>query len=219
MESLGKDGVYRLDLTVLHGFNERVPKNLDVDLREVYAAESRTGELAAVNRQRAPELSSALGRGHGFAAEAYVRLSHYVNLASNALKRREAVIILDEAQQVLIEKGLTTSRSPGGSADFRAAVVAADTVYGQLQDTYEQLKAVRGLVSVKMDSLQKSYYSVMAVYKSQDTTFGMAGDKHRDLGGSNSGSGYQETETVGRDFGVPGSDDFFGALKVLGRCH
>lgn len=212
MESLGKDGVYRLDLRVLRNYSNRVPETLDVDLREVYAAETRTSELAAVNRQRAPELSSALGRGHGFAAEAYVRLSHYVNLAGNALKKREAVIILDEAQQVLIEKGLTTSRSPGGSADFRAAVVAADSQYGALQDLLEQLKAVRGLVSVKMDSLQKSYYGVMAVYKSQDTTFGMNGDKHRDLGSSSSGSGYQETETVGRDFGVPG-DDFLGTPR------
>lgn len=204
MESLGKDGVYRLDLRVLREYSQRVPETLDVDLREVYAAESRTGELAAVNRQRAPELSAALGRGHGFAAEAYVRLSHFVNLAANAVKKREAVIILDEAQQVLIEKGLTTSRSPGGSADFRAAVVAADTQYGELQDLLEQLKAIRGLVAAKMDFLNRTYYSVHAVYKSQDTTFGMAGDQHRDLGGSGGSSGYQETESSGDDFiGTP----------------
>jgi len=176
---------------------------MDVDLRGVYAAEARKDELATVNRQRAPELSNALGRGHGFAAEAFVRLSHVVNLAANAIKRREATVILDEATAFLNAKGLVTSRSPGGSADLRAAVAAADPEMAVLNDLYEQLKALRGLVQVKMDGLGRHFYAVQSVYKSTDRTFGMDDGTQKDLSGPG-----PEPEASGSD-----TDDFLGTPR------
>ncbi len=196
MELLNKDGFINVDLKLLKPYSN-CPDSLKMDLTEVYVAESRKNELASVNRLRAPELLNALGRGHGFAAEAFVKASHYTNLVGNAVRKREALVILDEAQKILIDKGLTSTRSPGGSADFRAAVVAADIEYGELLDLYERLKAIRGLLQAKSEGLERHFFAVQSILRSESKGMGME-DGHRDVSSGYSAVTSEDTGFFGK---------------------
>lgn len=152
-----------------------------LDLSQVYQAEARVIEVQGVTPAKAPELLATFNR-------AYLDLSKAIRLleleylkAQRVAKKRKAIILLDEAQQILKDRGLATARSPGGSADLREALLDSDDEYQQLVERVETIKVYRELLSDKRKGIEMAYHSVKRIISKE------GGHRNVHLGGTMDG--------------------------------
>ena len=136
---------------------------ISLDLGPIYRAEARVAEVQAVTLAKAPELLSVFNK-------AYLDLSKMIRYlegeylrALRIAKKRRSVIILDEAREILVAKGLATTRSPGGSADLREALLDGDDEYQLLQERAETIQVYRELLNDKRKGIEMAYHSVKRI--------------------------------------------------------
>lgn len=134
--------------------------DIALELGEIYRAEARIMEIQGITKAKAPELLSVFNR-------AYLQLSGMIRelelehlRATRIAKKRRSVILLDEAKDLLISKGLATNRSPAGSADQREALLDGDDEYQAALERAETIKVYQELLQDKRKGIEMGYHSV-----------------------------------------------------------
>lgn len=133
-----------------------------VDLAEVLRACARTPEVAICTVDKAPELSTTLLRAHGRAVEILGRVEFEQNKATTIMNRIEAEIILD-APRTLLERGLTSPKSPAGSEDMRKALVNVDQRYIDAKNRRDMIRQFSAWLHAKADELRRHNTTVQAI--------------------------------------------------------
>lgn len=136
----------------------------ELAMEKIYRAQQRLDEIAIVNDHKAPELISCFARAYADLTDYISRVTSEVVKAQNAVATRKATVLLDEAPRVLREKGVLSSRSPGGSEDQRQAVLDLDVVYCTLRDRLQQLEAYVALLKGKQKDIENGYLAVRKMF-------------------------------------------------------
>lgn len=136
---------------------------IELKMSDIYRAMDRIEEISIVNDHKAPELISCFVRAYTSLTDHLSQVSAEVVKAKNALSTRTAIVILDEAPRILREKGVASSRSPGGSEDQRNAVLEIDAGFQKARDRLQQLQAFYELLEGKRDSIEKAYMAVRKI--------------------------------------------------------
>lgn len=142
-----------------------------IDTTQIESAVSRIGEVQTVTKLKAPELLSTYNLAWRDAAEAmaYVRANH-IQAKKHADKLR-AIILLDKAPTILKEKGLTTTKSPGGSEDFRQAILDSDDEYQAALENAAVIECIIELLRGKQKSVEMAFTSVKKILGEGDVGY------------------------------------------------
>lgn len=135
-------------------------RNAVLDMREIYRAEGRLIELRGVTKLKAGELIHTFIEAWSRAAEYVGQLDAELARAKSALNRVRAVVVLDKAPEQLKQRGLSSSRSPGGSEDLRNAVVSCDKDYQAAEEVVIQTTAAIAFMKTKVEKFKMAYFSV-----------------------------------------------------------
>ena len=135
-----------------------------LDMDEIYHIDKRQHEVATVNLHRAPELLTTFNRGFIAAREAAIKVQGLIDAAKKAERTRAAIVVLDEVPKILVQKGLATTRSPGGSEDLRKAVLHQDPEYVACLDRISMLEAAKAFLELKAKGFENSYTSVKKIF-------------------------------------------------------
>jgi hypothetical protein len=136
---------------------------LQIDLTNVYKAESRIPEVAFVTPQKAPELLATFIDAYQSLSKHLVAVDFERSQAERAAGKVRASILLDKLAGILQEKGLATSRSPMGSEDVRQAILDSDPEYTAALDKIDALSAAVELIKGKVKSIEMAYTSVKKI--------------------------------------------------------
>lgn len=166
-------------------------KPLVIDLKEIFDAEKRGHELTGVTMLKAPELLYTFSRALSDTKTAIAWINGKAwRPCKRAIDSRVAVIVLDEAKRILEDKGLATSRTPGGSADLRKVVVDADPEIKRLRDILDQIEAAIEQLDIKAKDFERLYFSVQKVVDPRSH------GPHRDLSGDTGTNDVGEEERL-----------------------
>lgn len=127
-------------MTPLHGVAPEA-----VEVGNMQKALARGQEIAICTPVKAPELLATFSTAFGEANELLSKLDLQVNLTEEAIRRRRAVLVLDEMAEIVAAKGHSTAKSPTGTAEIKEAVVDGDTRMGELRNMLAILKALTAL--------------------------------------------------------------------------
>jgi hypothetical protein len=133
---------------------------LTIDVDRIKYATSRLNEVAFFNATKAPELLYTFTWAISEVADKLPTIGMAYDKAKAKLERRRAVVILDEAAEILKAKGLVSSKSPNGTEEQRECIVLLDQEYQVLQDKVAELKAAYALFSSKLKDFENAYNSV-----------------------------------------------------------
>jgi hypothetical protein len=158
-----------------------------VDMTELRRLEARQAEASGVGRLEALGLMDDMKCGYQAAGEIRANIGLELDRSKAAMAVRKAVVYLDLVPDILKAKGLSTTRTPGGSEEQREAVLALDAEHGKLQDYTAQLKAAYALMQIKMDAFQMTYSSLKRQFDDM-----LPGMLHRNY----NGGAQQETRAV-----------------------
>jgi len=136
---------------------------LSFDLKELARLESRKKELSYVNKETAAELLYDFNEGYAEVSRMALKVLHEYERMVQKSKERRAMVILDIAPGELKKRNLLTSKSPGGSADLREAVLDMDKEYNELLEKSSALKAAYQFFKIRAKSLEMSYQAVKKV--------------------------------------------------------
>lgn len=136
---------------------------LPLAFARIYKAESRIEEVAVVNAHKAPELLACFNMAFLELKEHLVKLQLLKVDALKAANKRRSVVILDEVPRILREKGISSSRSPGGSEDQRQAILDQDEEYLKAKDRVDLLEAMEELLEGKVEGMEWAFTSVKKV--------------------------------------------------------
>jgi len=148
-----------------------------LDLTELQLAESRTKELAYVNKETAQELMYMFNHAYAKVHEMLVSVRYEFEQAQTYAARRKAIVLLDIAPNILKEKGLLSSRSPAGSEDLRQSVLDIDAEYFDYQQKINALKALYQYLQGKTEALERNYYAAKKSLD-QDRSIGNVNNFH-----------------------------------------
>lgn len=143
-----------------------------LDLSKPATAMARIREVAIVTPHKAPELLATFNEAYLSLHEAIVRLEAEKLIADREANKIRSVVMLERAPKMLAEKGLTTKSAPGGSEDFRRAVLDADEEYQDALDIVQQLTCVVELLKGQQKAIEMAYTSVKKILG--ERTFGSA---------------------------------------------
>ncbi len=162
-----------------------VPKDLSqLDTNALVYAESRLEDVATANAFKAPDLLAVFNAGYVVAAKARAIVSGQVDRKEADIQALKAVIALERAPKRLQELGLSTTRSPGGSADQRDAVIASDPDYVQAKRELSELVALAEYYRIRAWSLEKAFSAVKAIIGDRSVNpYLSAGGEDRGNGG------------------------------------
>jgi hypothetical protein len=145
---------------------------MEFELGSLLKVENRKAEIAYVNKETAPELLTAFNEAYC----ATKRMMNQINLEYMNSKRyadqRRAIVILDVVPEVLKRKGLSTTRSPGGSEDLRKAVLDLDTEYNALLDIVAVLETAYEFLNIKAKGFEWAYHAVKKIYDPSSSGLG-----------------------------------------------
>lgn len=136
---------------------------LQIELGEISLLEDRKQEIAFANKSTALELMSAFIKACDILHRQIVQINYEYTQAVKQVKLREAVVMLEIANDVLKQKGL------GSSADLRKAVVLSDKEYQSYSQTAEVLEATYEYLRGKIKTFEMAYQSVKKVYYNEDS--------------------------------------------------
>ncbi len=132
---------------------------LRIDLTEINYAQSRSKELAYVNKETAHELMHTFDKAADITNKLLLQvLSEYEQAITNTNKRK-AIVILDVAPEELKKRNLITARSPAGSEDLRNAILDCDEEYLKLQEVLNTLKVTYRYLKGKLEMFERNYYA------------------------------------------------------------
>ena len=137
-------------------------KTVSFNMAPIYKAESRLQDVSYVNLDSANELSSffneACNHGSRFIGAIEFELVH----AKKCFALEKARVILDVAPPLAV-KLKEVGMKPND--DWREALVARDLECSKWQEAIDMLSVAKSLVSTKVDSFKRAYYSC---YKEKD---------------------------------------------------
>lgn len=148
-------------LVVPRGLPDLSP--LKLDLGEINSVESRIQEVAFVNPVKAPELLAVFNKAYSDLVSIISTVEYEFQMAKKHSNEVRAMVLIDRVPEKLKEKGLTSAKSPGGSEDFRQAILDLDKDYSAAQDKVIQLKCIITLLEGKQKSIDMAYSSVKKV--------------------------------------------------------
>ena len=133
-------------------------------LTNIREAESRIHEIAVVNRTKAPELLACFN-------VAFLNLSNYTAtlkaeqiLAKRRLREVSAMVILDRAPQILLDRGLPQSK------DLREAVMMKDLEYLSALDQTNMIEATLEFLEGKKEAITMAYTAVKRLLPDASTS-------------------------------------------------
>jgi len=119
--------------------------------------------VATANAHKAPELLATFNIAYLDVKDVLLKLECLQIEASKDVNRRKAIVILDEVPKILAAKGLSNSRSPGGSEDQRNAILDTDAEYLAANDRLSLIKAMIKLMEGKLKGVEMAYTSVKKI--------------------------------------------------------
>lgn len=146
-------------------------QTISVDMTQLNNAVQRIVEVQLVTKTKAPELLSTYNVAWRDAAEAMAigRAAHIQ--AVRAADRIKAIILLDKAPKILLEKGLATTKSPGGSEHLRQAVLDLDEEYQKAVELADKIECVIELLSGKRKAVEMAFTSVKKILGEGDVGY------------------------------------------------
>lgn len=128
-----------------------------IDLREILKAEARQDEVAFVTPAKAPELLATFNTSWRELHRLITLITAEKLKAEKALNVRKAIVLLDEAPEILKKRGLSSS------ADNREAVLQLDEKYSAAEDRVNYLTCVLEYLKGKAKSFENAYSSVKKI--------------------------------------------------------
>lgn len=136
---------------------------LALDTTRIIIAENRLEEVRRVTIATAPDLLACYN-------EAYLDLQKFLGAlrlehdkAVREANKRRSIVLLDEAPRILQEKGLATSKNPGGSADLRQAILDGDEEYCLLMDKADYIAAVHTMLAGRCKAIEMAFQAVKKI--------------------------------------------------------
>lgn len=157
-------------LTVPRGLKGLAP--LMFDLTQVFIAEARISEVAALTPTKAPELLATFNTAYLECARNIAMLEAELTMAKRAADKVRSVVVLERAPAKLLQLGLVTSRNPAGSEDLRKAVLDGDVEYQDALSLTDQIECNLELFRGKQKGLEMAYTSVKKLVGEQTFNFG-----------------------------------------------
>lgn len=118
-----------------------------VEASNMYKALARGVEVGMCTPVKAPELLACFSQAFGEANALLSKLDLQKNLTEEAIRKRRAVLVLDEMADIVAAKGHATAKSPTGTAEIKEAVVDGDEELSKLRQTLIFLKCLESLWS------------------------------------------------------------------------
>ena len=137
----------------------------EIDLTLAYHGEASLPALASASSGNALSLIATFQRAYSSLARAYSLAYREVELATVMSRKRQAVLVLDMAPQILKEKGLSTARNAAGSADLRQAICYADDQYCKIENYRAAVESIKELVKLKLDSMRSATFAAQCILK------------------------------------------------------
>lgn len=134
-----------------------------IDLSVVYQIESRVGEIAFVNKAKAPELLARFNEAYLHLHKIVTFLGYEFIRAQREANKVRAIVILDRAPAILAAKGLLSGHSRSGSEDQRNAVLDQDQEYQQALERTQQIKCFIEFLKGKLEGFEWAYTSVKKI--------------------------------------------------------
>lgn len=129
----------------------------------IYKALSRSQEISFCTPVKAPELLALFSKAFGDANELYSKIELQYNLCDEQIKKRTAVLVLDEMAEIIVKKGHSSAKSPTGTAEIREAVVDGDNELSQFRTTQIFLKCLMTLWGGHRRKLEMDHGSVKKI--------------------------------------------------------
>lgn len=146
-----------------------------LDIRSIIKAESRLVELQGVTKAKAGELLSAYIESWKDARLLRNKVALRVAKAKRHLETVRAMVVIDRGPELLKDKGLTSTRSPAGSADLRDATVALDPEFNSASEYLEQMVATQELLDIKAETFRMAYFSINKLIDPVDRSVNYSG--------------------------------------------
>lgn len=143
------------NLMVPRGLPNLAPLSFEVG--EIRRAEERIQEIAFMTPSKAPELMAVFNKAYLDVCRISSAVEYEYELASKHLRETRAVLLIDKVPQRLKEKGLSTTKSPNGSEDYRQALLDLDPDYSKAQETLINIKCYLSLLEGKKKSIEMAY--------------------------------------------------------------
>lgn len=137
---------------------------ISLPLGAILVVEGRIQEIATVNTQKAPELMTVLTLAHLNTNDMLRQVEMLCRLAEKSIAMRKSIVILEIVPGELKSRGMSNARSPGGSEDFREAILNQDQEYLTAVDNLSKLEAVKNLLRTKLHSFEMAFSAVKRIY-------------------------------------------------------
>lgn len=134
-----------------------------VEAEPVYRALSRSQEIAYCTPVKAPELLAVFSRAFNETNALYSKIELQYNLCEEQMRKRKAVLVLDEMTEIIVKKGHASAKAPNGTAEIREAVVDGDAELSQLRTTHIFLKCLMTLWGGHRRKLEMDHGSVKKI--------------------------------------------------------
>lgn len=134
-----------------------------IDLEKIVGVETRIREVAFVTPHKAPELLACFNEAWRDLDGIIVKLEAEKLIAEREANKVRSVVLLDRAPDILQAKGLVTKSAPGGSEDYRKAVLDADPEYQAAQDIVREFVCLIALLRGKQESILMAFSSVKKI--------------------------------------------------------
>ena len=172
---------------------------IEINLVEIKKLEHRLDEIAFVNLMKAPELLAAFTRIYSDLSDFLASLESEKCKAERDARTRRSIILVDDMPKLLREKGLTTSKSPTGSADTREAILELDSAYQEALEVVEQIQCVIRFLKDKREAFSMGYHAVKRILEKLQPGLSRhinaSPDGDNDIGDNNG--------TTNNGFGIP----------------
>jgi len=122
--------------------------------------EARLHEMRTANASNMSELMYIYSRGATLCARRQVEEEAVVSALTIEKKSIAALVTLDKAPEALKKRGLLSTRSPGGSADTREAVLDSDPEYQSVLRKIARSEARAKLYGIRQAQFERAYYGV-----------------------------------------------------------
>lgn len=180
---------------------------INIDLREINAAEDRIIEIQGVNKHKAPELLACFNRAYLACTKQATMLEQEKNEAQREANKQRSICLLDRAPEQLKAKGLSNTK------DMREAILDIDEEYQAALIKVELITTAQQLLKDKAKGIEMAYTSVKKII----------GEGAYNYGGGGSGLDPQDPQMTGNpnsrwrikagETVVDLTDDMFGEPK------